>query len=91
MPRDARDTIVVEQFIHGLDDTDLKRHVFFRHPSTLNQAISFAEEFVSLNVQCSDVSGEETVDDVPVEREIGGFDDQQSDLAEAVESLIETA
>ena len=63
--------------------------MFFRHPSTLNQAISFAEEFVSFNVQCLDVSGEETVDDVPVEREIGGFGDQQSDLAEAVESLTE--
>ena len=63
---------------------------FFRNPSTLNQAISFAEEFVSLNVQCSDVSGEETVDDVPVEREVGEFHDHQSDLAEAVESLIET-
>ena len=65
--------------------------MFFCHPSTLNQAISFAEEIVSFNVQCLDVSGEETVDDVPVEREIGGFGDQQSDLAEAVESLIETA
>ena len=90
MPRDARDTIVVEQFIHGLDDTNLKRHVFFRHPSTPNQAISSVEEFVSSNVQCLDVSQEETVDDVPVEREVGEFDDQQSDLAEAVESLIET-
>ena len=28
LPRNARETIVVEQFIHGLDDTDLKRHVF---------------------------------------------------------------
>ena len=28
LPLDARETIVVEQFIHGLDDTDLKRHVF---------------------------------------------------------------
>ena len=43
--------------------------MFFRHPSTLNQAISFAEELFSFNVQCLDVSGEETVDDVPVERE----------------------
>ena len=32
--------------------------------------------------------GEETVDDVPVEREVGEFDDQRSDLAETVESLI---
>ena len=35
------------------------------------------------------MSGEETVDDMPVGREGGGFDDQQSDLAETVESLIE--
>ena len=29
LPWDARETIAVEQFIHGLDDTDLKRHVVF--------------------------------------------------------------
>ena len=34
------------------------------------------------------MSREETIDDVPVERETGEFDDQQSDLAEAVESVI---
>ena len=63
---------------------------FFRNPSTLNQAISFAEEFVSFNVQYLDVLREETIDDVPVEREVGEVDDQRSDLAEAVASLIET-
>ena len=45
--------------------------MFFRNPSTLNQAISFAEEFVSFNVQCLDVPEEETVDDVPVRKEVG--------------------
>ena len=62
--------------------------MFFRHPSTLNQAISFAEEFVSFNVQSFDLLREETFVDVPVEREVGEFDDQQSDLGEAVESVI---
>ena len=85
LPWDARETSVFDQFIHGLNGTDLKIHVFFRHPSTLDQAISFA---VSFNAQCSDVSREKTLDDVPVEREVGEFDDQQSDLAEAVESVI---
>ena len=28
LPWDARETVAVEQFIYGLDDTDLKRHVF---------------------------------------------------------------
>ena len=64
--------------------------MFFRHPSTLNQAISFAEEFVSFNVQSFDLLREETFVDVPVEGEVGEFDDRQSDLAEAIESLIET-
>ena len=67
-----------------------KTCVFSRNPSTLNQAISFAEEFVSFNVQYLDVLREETIDDVPVEREVGEVDDQRSDLAEAVASLIET-
>ena len=34
------------------------------------------------------MSREKTLDDVPVEREVGEFDYQQSDLAEAVESVI---
>ena len=41
LPWDARETIVVEQFIYGLDDTDLKRRVcvvvflfFFLFPSS---------------------------------------------------------
>ena len=29
LPWDARDTIVVGQFIHGLDDTDLKKTCVF--------------------------------------------------------------
>ena len=88
LTRDARETIVVEQFIHGLVDTDLKRHVFFRRPDTLDQVISFAQEFVSFSAQCLGVSREETLDGVPVRREVGVFD-KQSDLAEAVENLIE--
>ena len=45
--------------------------MLFSHPDTLDQAISVAEEFVSFNVQCLDVPEEETVDDVPVRREVG--------------------
>ena len=58
LPRDAIETIAVEQFIYGLDDADLKRHVFFRHPDTLDQAISFAEELASFKAQCLNVSRE---------------------------------
>ena len=37
----------MDQFITGLDRPELKRHVQFGHPRTLNEAISLAMEFES--------------------------------------------
>ena len=36
---------VIDQYIHGLNNYDLKKHVQFHHPQTLNQAIAFATEY----------------------------------------------
>ena len=66
LPRDARKTIVVQKFIHGLDDIDLQRHVHFRHPSTVDQATSFAAEFVSFQTQCSGQSWNLTSNDTSI-------------------------
>lgn len=37
--------MIIEQYISGLGDADLKRHVQFSHPSSLDNAISLALEF----------------------------------------------
>ncbi|CAC5372841.1 unnamed protein product [Mytilus coruscus] len=36
---------VIDQYIHGLNNHELKKHVQFHHPQTFIQAIAFASEF----------------------------------------------
>ena len=41
------ETHVIDQFIQGLGNAELKKHVQFHHPQTLDQAISLAVEYGS--------------------------------------------
>ena len=45
MPRDARDVFAIDHFIHGLRSNDMKKHVHFSHPKTLDEAITSAVEY----------------------------------------------
>ena len=45
MPRDARDVFAIDHFIHGLISNDMKKHVHFNHPKTLDEAITLAVEY----------------------------------------------
>lgn len=45
IPLDIRECLIIEQYISGLSDLELKQHVQFSHPSTLDRAISLAFEF----------------------------------------------
>ena len=45
MPLTVRESLIVEQYISGLSDPELKRFVQFSHPQTLDKAISLALEF----------------------------------------------
>lgn len=47
IPQEPREIIMVEQFISGLGNVELQRHVQFGHPATLDAAISLAGEFVA--------------------------------------------
>ena len=40
-----RESLIVEQYISGLGSAEIKRHVQFAHPTTLDHAISLAVEF----------------------------------------------
>ena len=46
-PYDAKEIYIIDQFIHGLGSQELKKHVKFKHPKTLDQAVSLAVEFES--------------------------------------------
>ena len=45
MSIEAKETLIIDQFVHGLNTRDLRRHVQFNHPATLQQAITLANEF----------------------------------------------
>ena len=45
IPRDARDVFAIDHFIHGLSSYDMKKHVHFNHPKTLDEAITSAVEY----------------------------------------------
>lgn len=47
MPAEAREVIVIDQFVGGLHSKDLRRHVQFHHPQTIHEAIALASEFES--------------------------------------------
>ena len=42
---EAQEELVIEQFVNGLDNPDLKKHVYFTKPATLEATISAAVEF----------------------------------------------
>lgn len=45
IPLGVRESLIIEQYISGLGDAELKRHVQFSHPNTLDKAISLALEY----------------------------------------------
>lgn len=45
MPYSNLENFLVDRYIHGLGNSDLKKHVQFRHPKSLAQAIAFASEY----------------------------------------------
>ena len=47
MDAQAKEVILIDQFISGLQTVEAQRHVQFGHPHTLNMAMSLAEEFES--------------------------------------------
>ncbi|CAC5414606.1 unnamed protein product [Mytilus coruscus] len=44
IPLNIRESLIIEQYISGLANPELKRHVQFSHPTTLDRAISLALE-----------------------------------------------
>lgn len=45
IPTDAREELVLDQFITGLDGIEMRKHVQFSHPKRLDEAITLAVEY----------------------------------------------
>jgi hypothetical protein len=50
----AQEQWIMDQFVAGLENVDLKKHVQFGHPRTLNEAISLAVEYDASDSHCKD-------------------------------------
>ena len=48
MDTDARNVILIEQFVKGLGDTEIQKHVQFGRPRNIEQAISLAAEYTAV-------------------------------------------
>ena len=51
---EAQEQWVLDQFIQGLNSVEMRGHVTFGHPNTLNQAISLATEFEAFQTSNND-------------------------------------
>ena len=71
--------LILDQFVTGLINTDIKRHVQFGHPRNLNEAIALATEFESFdqrivvkpskpygNVMAVDSSGQSSIENATI-------------------------
>lgn len=84
MPQEARETIVIDQFIGGLPSKDLRRHVQFHHPNTIHQAIALASEFESFDERFDGRKPENKDQSV---RSISGESSQQQEMLKAFQAL----
>ena len=44
-PQSARENLSVDQFIDGLPSGEMRKHVHLNHPSTIHEAVKYANEF----------------------------------------------
>ena len=42
---EAREDLIVDQFLQGLADTETRRHISLVHPSGVDQAVRLATEY----------------------------------------------
>lgn len=45
IPMSSREDLIIDQYISGLGDLEIKKYVQFAHPSTFDKAISLAVQF----------------------------------------------
>ena len=45
---DAREYLIMDQFLQGLTDVEMRRHITLAHPSGVDQAVSLATEYETL-------------------------------------------
>ena len=90
MPAEARETIVIDQFISGLPSRDLRRHVQFHHPSTIHEAIALASEFESFEERYEGRKPEDKEKSGHVQQSVRGLsvdEKESSGFAKALEDL----
>ena len=54
---EAREDLIVDQFLQGLPDADMRRHVSLAHPSSVDEAISMATEYETVSQSLKPCTG----------------------------------
>ena len=49
MSLEARETLIIDQFVSGLPNKEVKKHIHFNHPETIHDAIALACEYESFD------------------------------------------
>lgn len=89
IPYDAKEIYIIDQFIYGLGNQELKKHVKFIHPKTLDHAISLAVEFESFEGSQNTLSKPHTVNAVhTVDKPHPNLDCVQNNTLEIIQKQI---
>ncbi|MCG8047849.1 MAG: hypothetical protein N0E48_19865 [Candidatus Thiodiazotropha endolucinida] len=95
----GREQYTIDQFIHGLSNSELRKHVQLRHPLTLAMAISYAVEFEAVDSQLSadkkpahvrfSLDQEASCKSVLTETDFQLREKQMSELLESLKNLLQ--
>lgn len=94
----GREQYTIDQFIHGLGNRELRKHVQLRHPTSLAAAISYAVEYEAVDQQINienkpthvrfNLNQESGCKSVLPESDIAAKDKQLSDLLKNLNTLL---
>ena len=51
MARSSLEELAIDQFVEGLHDREIQKHVYLKHPQSLDQAIGLATEYESFDIR----------------------------------------
>jgi len=86
---EAREDLVKDQFLMGLTDLDMRKHVSLAHPKNLDQAITLSTEYATVcqSVRTPPPPKPQTV--APVQTSSRSSDEQMADLCRRVDELVQ--
>ena len=96
---DGREQYTIDQFIHGLSNSELRKHVQLRHPPSLAAAIAYAVEFEAIDNQTFNerkpthvrfnLEAESSCKSVLTDSDVSSKEKQLTELLESLNTLVQ--